>query len=571
MANVLFKRGLQSALDGNNFQPQDGVFYLTTDTHRLYVGQNDGNSTDKVLLNQTVQIVDSIAALSNMSNSWSSADQAAHVNDFYYCTSENVLAVWKANAVVEGQTVAYGWQQINPDTNTTISSFSQSASASAGVATVTSTIQDTRLSGNSFTASFAVSGANGIGISTTGTNGVVISGRTYDLGLGTVTTASAAIELERDDSTTASPVKSSVVLSAGDNISFAEDSGNLEISAVDTRISAVSLSTTNGSLSISIEDTQLANNSHTATLANVGVLVGENSNYYLPFSDVSGASAQGVVYTKAEVDALLNGLDGMTFKGTVGSAGSVAALPISGVKNGDVYLVADEGLTTTSAAFAGATFNTAAPGPGSEGTRVGDMVIASGTEGDDGVISGTITWSYVPAGNDELAQVSYSPVVTTATNTIGLVTGAAGNPGVVTLQLVGGTDIELDSTVSNISNGAQNGKMTTTISHAAITTTANSATADAPTSFDVVSAISTINGHVDGYTITTVTPSVYSLASAASATASASANSATVNMTLQKDSIDSSTASFGLTSNSIALTQGASAGVVNMDIVWGTF
>jgi hypothetical protein len=113
--------------------------------------------------------------------------------------------------------------------------------------------------------------------------------------------------------------------------------------------------------------------------------------------------------------------------------------------------------------------------------------------------------------------------------------------------------------------------MTTTINHATISTSATSATADAPASFDVVSAISTTNGHVDGYTITTVTPSVYSLASAASATASASANSATVNMTLQKDSIDSSTASFGLTSNSIALTQGASAGVVNMDIVWGTF
>jgi hypothetical protein len=146
----------------------------------------------------------------------------------------------------------------------------------------------------------------------------------------------------------------------------------------------------------------------------------------------------------------------MTFKGTIGTAGSTATLPTSGVRNGDVYLVADEGLTTTSAAFSGATFNTAAPAPGSEGSRVGDMVIASGTE-TNGEISGTITWSYIPAGNDELAQVSYAPVVTTATNTIGLVTGAAGNPGVVTLQLVGGTDIDLSSVVSDISGGAQNG------------------------------------------------------------------------------------------------------------------
>lgn len=35
MANILFKRGLQNNLPTT---ATDGVFYLTTDTNRLYVG-----------------------------------------------------------------------------------------------------------------------------------------------------------------------------------------------------------------------------------------------------------------------------------------------------------------------------------------------------------------------------------------------------------------------------------------------------------------------------------------------------------------------------------------------------
>ena len=38
MANVLFKRGLQANLPKSNII--DGAFYLTTDTNRLYIGNN---------------------------------------------------------------------------------------------------------------------------------------------------------------------------------------------------------------------------------------------------------------------------------------------------------------------------------------------------------------------------------------------------------------------------------------------------------------------------------------------------------------------------------------------------
>ena len=42
MANVLFKQGLQSSLKTirDNLCAIEGTFYLTTDTHRLYLGDN---------------------------------------------------------------------------------------------------------------------------------------------------------------------------------------------------------------------------------------------------------------------------------------------------------------------------------------------------------------------------------------------------------------------------------------------------------------------------------------------------------------------------------------------------
>ena len=69
MANIMFKRGLQTSLPTS---AQDGVFYLTTDTNRLYVGQG----TNMALLNQTVQIVTSVSAL----------PKSPTINDFFYCS-----------------------------------------------------------------------------------------------------------------------------------------------------------------------------------------------------------------------------------------------------------------------------------------------------------------------------------------------------------------------------------------------------------------------------------------------------------------------------------------------------
>ena len=87
MANVLFKKGLQASLPVSR---DAGTFYVTTDTHRLYLG-ND-------LLSQAVEVVENINALP-------SSAAVKVKGQFYYAEAENVLCTIKNGA----------WVQINPD------------------------------------------------------------------------------------------------------------------------------------------------------------------------------------------------------------------------------------------------------------------------------------------------------------------------------------------------------------------------------------------------------------------------------------------------------------------------
>lgn len=104
-ANVMFKRGTQSRF--NNLSTyQDGCFYLTTDSHRLYIGTGS-NKAD--LVSQSVITYPnwaSIEALSNKSSS-SYAPGLCSEGQFYYAKAENILCTYSNGK----------WIQINPDHN----------------------------------------------------------------------------------------------------------------------------------------------------------------------------------------------------------------------------------------------------------------------------------------------------------------------------------------------------------------------------------------------------------------------------------------------------------------------
>lgn len=100
--NVLFKKGLQAAL------PTTGTiengFYLTTDTHRLYIGSNGTTA----LLNSAVAFYANEAALTAATNQFKPAE-----GDIAFVSDINALCIYKNS----------NWVQVNVDTDTDTSLY----------------------------------------------------------------------------------------------------------------------------------------------------------------------------------------------------------------------------------------------------------------------------------------------------------------------------------------------------------------------------------------------------------------------------------------------------------------
>ena len=122
MANVMFKRGTQSGF--NNLSTyQDGCFYLTTDSHRLYIGTGN-NKAD--LVSQSVITYDNWAAIEALSNKSSSsyAPGLCSEGQFYYAKAENILCTYSNGK----------WIQINPDHNDDHDTYVKSVSVAKNTA-----------------------------------------------------------------------------------------------------------------------------------------------------------------------------------------------------------------------------------------------------------------------------------------------------------------------------------------------------------------------------------------------------------------------------------------------------
>ena len=560
MANVLFKRGLQANLPSTSAAVVDGAFYLTTDTNRLYVGQEGGTLK---LLNQTVQIV---AAVANLPSFSTNAEAQAHVNDFYYCTAENILCVWKENA---NGTSNYGWQQINKNTDTTNATESFTTSVTNDIGTISHSLVDSE--GNSVTANFAINVNGGLAISTSGTNGLTITGKEYNLSR-SVSENVATISLGNSTTSTTDDV----VLRAGNNVTLSTTgTSGIIISSDNDVVNNSNLEIPEaGSLRVTVGDT--AGNSTSATLANVGIVIGESGTSYVPIANTSGKT-QASIYTKDEIDNLIKGLDGMTYKGTIAKTltATVSSLPTTSVSNGDVYVVIEDGLDATD--VGGNLAASTASALSAQGTRVGDMFIAVGSEDS---ATGYLTnpqWTYVPSGNDELSGVTYSTTADTATNTLNMKNGDG--TVVMGIGLTAGNDITISSTVNgNI--------MTSTIAHESFTTTTSTTAVVGASSIPAISSITVDNGHITAIETTDYTPVGYQLhqnrasttcaGDVVNGTRMATATNAGPNdlsfaTTIATDDgtlINSSV--IKLSSDTIKLVKG-NAGEVVMNMEWGTF
>lgn len=540
MANVMFKRGSQSALQtlitGGSFT--EGTFYLTTDSDRLYFAQS---ASELVLLNHQVIHVASVSQLPSLAT--------ATVGDFYYAVSENVLCTKSATGTE--------WIQINKNTNdndntkTTDLTFTKSVDTSTKDITLSYTLnQKTSHIGGGITnespitGSFVIKGTDiasvltpaSVGVTSTITGGKAVISTTGEganttkkvniAGSGSVSISGAAdnITITGKDTTysMSSPAASTgitltdsdgdattITFTSGKQISVSGDTnkeisiahgdvattkptGSSNIAANGSFTAITEISTDNGH--ITSYKTNTYNMPATPEYSITGVSADNTGKINVSLKEKGGQAKttssgtdlyytvngnkvynQGSIefYTKDEIDTKINGIDAMVYRGTVGDT-SRPSLPTDNVRNGDTYKVAAAG-----------TF-------GGHSCEIGDLLIATGTEGSEGII-GDITWTYIPSGDD--IDTTYQ--LKTANNVISLYNNATKlDNGTVTLAK--GTDIEVSTTGSTI-----------TVSHATKSVTTNETISktisDSDRKFTTITAITDSNGHIASITPTEFT------------------------------------------------------------------
>lgn len=504
---VMFKRGPNANLKTLRDQShiEDGTFYLTTDTNRLYIGKG---ASELVELNKSITIVDVVS--NPQEGQTALPTSGVEVGQFYYISGTNqhtdtsqggsngnILAI--VDSVAANGTPH--WTQINPDTNdndhlsdVTITKGSYDSTNNTIPYTLTFTIQNkNNQTIKTITKTFNISPSDIIGkadidvstsdgstdntvlvttkVKDTSNSNALSTGDSFSIkggsnvtvaqsnGVITISTGigSDSVQMHVDGTTTSNQVSASVRVNnsdsgnilkiAGDtskDIGITWDSTNsvakighsnsataaatgeaIQLSNASKSFTAVTSttyddyghisaqtsqqvtlpsysiktvdvdSTDKSKLKISLTD---QNNTEFGAVTSGSILY----NTITVYDTIGGSASQstianqgdiGTFYSKAAIDGMLKGLDALSYKGTVSA---ISDIPTANVQVGDTYKVnaANSGITDTAGNAA----------------KLGDLLIATGTEGNDGYItSDTLTWTLVQ-GNSE-ADTQYNTKV----------------------------------------------------------------------------------------------------------------------------------------------------------------
>lgn len=590
MANVLknakvgFLTGAQSSIDtmlskGANAGAKHGYFYLTKDSHRLYVGNSDGSIS---AVNEGVQTVTYLGDLPTLKTA---ADKVAYTGRFFYVQYKestagqvesniaNILCVYNGSA----------WVQINANTDTHINSNTYTTSTTGATATITNAIGST--DGGSVTGKFKIVTAGGLKIANTEgeTNSVTLTGDKFTLAAGDGATGEVKLNL----SSANGQAGSSVTLKADPNTTVLTRKENVITIAGRVNASLAITNATNGKtgFTVTVKDNQ-------------GKTVTGSYDPIIKYGSKAQSSTKLVngefninAYNKEEIDQLMRDLNAMEYRGTVGANGTVATawaellkLP---QKIGYTYLFSSP-ITVNNVEH---TAGTLAIARGTEYTAA-DLAAGTITKAElIGTINpATLTWDFVESTND--TDTTYK--LYTAATGVGfkLQDSFSGNKGqikyagagglTVSQSLLGGVDISKDKSAENV----------ITITHNTVKRTDTNTNPDkiklssqTPTThlndtitIPVITGIKTnAEGHVTGvntvnYELNDTATVITGVTSAASANADGSValkTKITATSSSGKDMAQNGTTT--ATFKSSSLTLGASGSSVSIDMIWGEF
>lgn len=546
---VMFKLGTQAKIDkmiADKTGYSVGTFYLTKDSDRLYIGQ----ATGLKLLNKSVQVVETEAGLESLTASWGT-DALSHKDDLAYISGKNILAYFNGT----------GWTQINPDHNDQLQSVLVNVEdATKGAKVTTEVTVGSIVKSDAFT----VTGANGAKVERVDGNNIKITGDTYTMAVNADKTNDVDIDL----TSSLGQAPSKVHLVGGNNVTVSKGTADntINIAATDTTLSeGVSSIDNTGKLTIEFSDTAGNNPSTNVTL---GAYL--DDGFHAIGGNTEETKSQWPVYTKNQVDDKFKTLNPMRYRGTLGSSGQHDITTdfnlvdgLTDVSSGDMFLVS----------------GSAKYGTGKT-AKSGDILIASGTENDDGVFDGThpITWNFIPSGDEQALDTQYTFTVDKSTNTMTIYSSLNGTENNVgKIQLLAGSDITLSTTTNDTpTGGGDKNQLLTTIAHATLfdaTKNISKSTANLTQASNTFNAIKNItvnkNGHVTAIETETVNPITYTPGPGA-VDAIDKGVKFSYSLNAGNEVVTDENAYFNLTSTTLSVTAASSA-TASVELLWGEF
>lgn len=348
---VGFKAGSQTALNAliSSGSAIEGVFYLTEDTHKLYIGRRNP-TTNKVIPEQVSRGVTVVESVSDLDFPVVAPEGAIEEGELFYVTNDNILAALRYN----NSQNRYEWVQINPPTG--ISSFDITPSKVSNDIVIREIIGAEN--GNT-TATWVLKKGDNITLaSTTATvdgttvNAVIVSATntTYAAAVATSTTQ-GEIGLKENDGTSITGTSIKFVGNNGTLVSSNSANSTVTISSI--TLNGVNITPLPAGYSIGISGFEGDNNTELnipSTTFNPVIQYGKSgSTTSAVFNNgIASLDVYSITQTNAAIDEAINAklkaADAMTFVGVVSSFAELRTKIINngGAHNGDVFKVSSD-------------------------------------------------------------------------------------------------------------------------------------------------------------------------------------------------------------------------------------
>lgn len=590
MANVLrdakvgFLTGSQSSIDtmlsqGANARAKHGYFYLTKDSHRLYIGNSDGSIS---AVNEGVQTVTYLGDLPTLQTA---ADKVAYTGRFFYVQYKDSTAGQVDSNIANILCVYNGstWVQINANTDTHVNSNTYTTSTTGATATIRNAIGST--DGGSVSGTFDIVTAGGLKIANTAgkTNSITLTGDKFTLAAGDGATGEVKLNLSSANGQAGSSVTlksdpSTTILTRKDNV--------ITISGrVNTSLAIANAASGKTGFTVTVKDNQ-------------GKTVTGSYDPIIKYGSKAQSSTKLVngefninAYNKEEIDQLMRDLNAMEYRGTVGANGTAATawaeLLNLRQKVGYTYLFSSK-ITVNSVEHTAGTLAIA------RGTEYTAADLAAGTITDASLVGtinpATLTWDFVESTDD--TDTTYK-LYTTSTgigfklqDSSGGVKGQVKYTGegglTVSQSLQGGVDISADRSAENVititHNTVKRTDTNTNPKKIKLSSQTPATHLNDTITIPVITSLRTNEqGHVTGvntvnYELNDTATVITGMSSAASKNSDGSialSTKVTATSSSGKSMVQNGTATATIKSSSLTL--GASGSSVSIDMTWGEF